>query len=339
MKDTRPLIAITMGDAAGIGPEVVVKALADPSIYEVCRPLVIGTSNVMRQAVNLFQGKMSLKDIKDVSEVTGKSDVIDILDMHNIEENQVIFGQICPVCGKSSVEYIIKAAQLALHKKIDALVTAPINKEATRLAGYGELGHLELLAHYTDTREYATMLSTGPLRTVHLTTHYSLRDALDHVTKENILKRLKLTHNSFLSWGFKNPRIGVAALNPHGGEGGILGREEIEHIAPAVKAAVEMGIDARGPYPADSIFNRAIKGEFDAVLAMYHDQGHIPIKVYGFEKSISVALGLPFIRTSVDHGTAFDIAGKGIAEAESMKEAIRTAVSLVQHRFLQASRF
>ncbi len=334
MKEIKPLVAITMGDAAGIGPEVVAKALTDPEIYRICRPLVIGAGVVMQKALNLIKVKMVLGEVKEVTDAGGVSNTLDILDLHNLDEKEVTVGQICKACGKASVEYIIKAAQLALHKSIDALVTAPINKEATRLAGYGELGHLELLAHYTNTGEYATMLATGPLRTVHLTTHYSLRDALDHVTKENILNRLKLTHASFQSWGFKNPRIGVAALNPHGGEGGILGREEIEQIAPAVKAAIEMGIDARGPYPADSIFNRAIKGEFDAVLAMYHDQGHIPIKVYGFEKSISVALGLPFIRTSVDHGTAFDIAGKGIAEAESMKEAIRTAVSLAQHQSL-----
>jgi 4-hydroxythreonine-4-phosphate dehydrogenase len=172
------------------------------------------------------------------------------------------------------------------------------------------------------------------LRVVHLTTHYSLRDALKHVTRDCILNRLKLTQDSFQAWGIKNPRIGVAALNPHGGEGGIMGREEIEEIVPAVKDAQQMGIHARGPFPADTIFHRAIGGEFDVVIAMYHDQGHIPVKVHGFEKSYSVALGLPFIRTSVDHGTAFDIAGQGIASADSMKEAIRVAVRLCLHRML-----
>jgi 4-hydroxythreonine-4-phosphate dehydrogenase len=256
--------------------------------------------------------------------------------MHNLKESEVITGQICKVCGKASVEYIIRAAQLALHREIAAMVTAPINKEATRLAGFGELGHLELLAHYTGAVEYATMLVSGPLRVVHLTTHYSLREAVNHVTREYITRRLKLTQESFFSWGWERPRIAVAALNPHGGEGGILGKEEIEQIAPAVREARASGIDARGPFPADTIFNRAIKGEFDVVLAMYHDQGHIPIKVYGFNKSVSVALGLPFIRTSVDHGTAFDIAGKGIAEAESMQEAIRVAVSLYRDKRLKS---
>jgi 4-hydroxythreonine-4-phosphate dehydrogenase len=215
-----------------------------------------------------------------------------------------------------------------LQGEVEALVTAPINKEATKQAGYGDVGHLEFLARLTGATEYATMLVTGKLRVVHLTTHHSLRDACSLVTKERVLARLKLTHDSFRKWGFEHPCIGVAALNPHGGEGGLFGTEEIEQIIPAVKEAQGLGIDARGPFPADSIFTRAIGGEFDVVLAMYHDQGHIPIKVHGFERSVSVALGLPFIRTSVDHGTAFDIAGKGIADSRSLEEAIKTAVGL-----------
>jgi len=228
------------------------------------------------------------------------------------------------------MEYIAKAAELTLDGKAKALVTAPISKEATKLAGYQDMGHLEYLAHITGAPEYATMLVTGPLSVVHLTTHYSLKDACKLVTKERILAKLKLTHDSFLKWGGKQPRIAVAGLNPHAGEGGLLGREEIEEIEPAVKEAQRLGIDARGPFPADSVFNRAINGEFDAVLALYHDQGHIPIKVHGFDKSVSIALGLPFIRTSVDHGTAFDIAGKGVANPESLTEAIKTAVKLIE---------
>ncbi|MBI2857961.1 MAG: 4-hydroxythreonine-4-phosphate dehydrogenase PdxA, partial [Chloroflexi bacterium] len=191
------------------------------------------------------------------------------------------------------------------------------------------LGHLEFLARLTGAREYATMLVSEPLRVVHLTTHHSLKDACELVTRERILARLKLTHDSFGQWGMEHARIAVAALNPHAGEGGLLGSEEITEIAPAIKEAQGLGIDARGPIPADSVFNRALNGEFDVVLAMYHDQGHIPVKVHGFEESVSVALGLPFIRTSVDHGTAFDIAGKGIASCRSMEEAIKVAVRLV----------
>jgi 4-hydroxythreonine-4-phosphate dehydrogenase len=254
--------------------------------------------------------------------------------MHNLGNQKVVMGQLNANCGRASVAYILKAADLALQKQVDAIVTAPINKESTRMAGYGELGHMELLAKYTNTTEHATMLASGSLRVVHLTTHHSLKEALNYVTHERILSQLKLTWKSFQLWGIVKPRIGVAALNPHGGEGGILGTEEIQEIGPAVNDAQKLGIEASGPYPADTVFNRAINGEFDVVLALYHDQGHIPIKVYGFEKSVSVALGLPFIRTSVDHGTAYDIAGKGIADAESMTEAIKVAVSLAKEKKL-----
>jgi 4-hydroxythreonine-4-phosphate dehydrogenase len=232
------------------------------------------------------------------------------------------------------MEYLEMAMQLAMNHEITAMVNAPINKEATMLAGYTGLGHLEYMAQATRTKTYATMLATGNLRCVHLTTHYSLKEACDRVKKDFILSRLILTDESFRQWGFGKPVIGVAALNPHAGENGMFGREEIEEITPAVKEAVRLGIDARGPFPADSIFNRALKGEFDVVLVMYHDQGHIAVKVHGFEKSVSVALGLPFLRTSVDHGTAFDIAGKGIATAESIEEAIKTAVWLSQGKGL-----
>jgi 4-hydroxythreonine-4-phosphate dehydrogenase len=332
MNTTKPLIAITMGDAAGIGPEVIAKALMSEDVYRICRPLVIGEQSAMQKAITLVKSQAVLHPIAGVEEAASQYGVIDLFDLHNLDEKEVTVGKVCRACGKASVDYIIKAAQLVLHHEVDAIATAPINKEATRLAGCGELGHLELLAHYTGTKEYAIMLVSEPLRVVHLTTHYSLKEAVGCVTRERILARLKLIQDSFESWGMNRPRIAVAALNPHGGEGGILGLEEIQEISPAVKAAQELGIDTRGPYPADTVFNRAVNGEFDVVLAMYHDQGHIAVKVHGFEKSISVALGLPFIRTSVDHGTAFDIAGKGIAEAVSMEEAIRVAVSLFHAR-------
>jgi 4-hydroxythreonine-4-phosphate dehydrogenase len=332
--DKRPIVAITMGDASGIGPEVIAKALSSRAIYTLCRPLVIGESRIMKKALVLAASAEELHIINDAHSATGKYGEIDLLDLHNLDEKDVKVGRVCRACGKAAVEYIIKAAQLALHQEIDALVTAPINKEATRLAGCGELGHLELLAHYTGATEYATMLMSGRLRVVHLTTHYSLKEAAGYVTRERILARLKLTQASLQKWGLARPRIAVAALNPHGGEGGLLGLEEIQEIVPAIQTAQGAGIDARGPFPADTVFVRAIGGEFDVVLAMYHDQGHIPIKVYGFAKSVSVALGLPFIRTSVDHGTAFDIAGKGIAESESLEEAIKVAVKLSQNRGL-----
>lgn len=326
--DTKPIIGITMGDAAGVGPEVAAKALMDEAVNAMCVPLLIGDAAVMEKAARLTGNRSKLKLLGDNLQLDRSPGVLNMLDLHNLASDELVIGKISAACGRASVEYIIKAAQLALHHQIDAMVTAPINKEATRSAGYGELGHLELLAHYTDSKVYATMLVSEKLKVVHLTTHYSLNEAVKRVKRELILERLELTHKSFNNWGNSHPVIGVAALNPHGGEGGIMGNEEIDEILPAVKLANKMGIDARGPYPADTVFNRALNGEFDVVVAMYHDQGHIPIKVYNVARSISIALGLPFVRTSVDHGTAFDIAWKGTADALSMVEAIKAAVRL-----------
>lgn len=330
----RPIIAITMGDAAGVGPEVIVKALLSEEIYRICQPLVVGEGLVMQNAIRLVNRPLALHPVKAASEAQGQFGTIDLLDLHNLKPGEVTVGWVCGACERASMEYIIKAAKMALEGQAKAVVTAPISKEATKQAGYEEMGHLEFLARLTGATDYATMLVTGPLRVVHLTTHYPLRQACDLVTKERILAKLKLTHASFQGWGMEHPRIAVAALNPHAGEGGLLGLEEIEEIKPAIKQAQELAIDARGPFPADTVFNRALAGEFDVVLAMYHDQGHIPIKVYGFERSVSIALGLPLVRTSVDHGTAFDIAGKGLASSESLEEAIKIAVSLSERKSL-----
>jgi len=328
--DRRPVVAITMGDAAGIGPEVIVKALSDRELYRSSRPVVIGESLALQAALDLVGSGASLHPIGSPAEASGRAGQIDLIDLNNLRWEDVTVGRLSPACGRASMEYIERAARLAIAGEVAAIVTAPINKEATRLGGYGDVGHLEFLARLTGAANYATMLVSGALRVVHLTTHYSLAEACRLVTKERVLAKIKLTDDSFRKWGFDRPRIAVAALNPHAGEDGQFGRDEIEQIGPAVEQARTLGILARGPFPADSIFNRAINGEFDAVLAMYHDQGHIAVKVHGFEQSVSVALGLPFIRTSVDHGTAFDIAGKGIAKGESMAEAIKVAISLVQ---------
>lgn len=324
----RPVVGITMGDAAGIGPEVVAGALLSGEVQRLCRPLVIGEMKVMQRAAALAAGGLRFRRTMAAGDAEGTPGIVDILDLQNLDTGAAVFGRVSGACGRAAMEYIAEAARLALAGKVGAIVTAPINKEATALGGYADVGHLEFLARTTGAKEYATMLVSGRLRAVHLTTHHSLAEACSLVTRARVLARLKLTHESFRKWGFPAPRIGVAALNPHGGEGGIMGREEIDEIIPAVQDAITCGIDARGPFPGDSIFNRAIGGEFDAVLAMYHDQGHIAIKVFGFEKSVSVALGLPFVRTSVDHGTAFDIAGRGIADSRSMEEAIVLAVSL-----------
>ena len=228
------------------------------------------------------------------------------------------------------MEWVTKAGELALAGSVDGLATAPLNKEAASLAGYTSIGHMELLQELSGAKTVATMLMAKNLRVVHLTTHRSLRVACDYVKKDRILEYLRLTHDSFVKWGFTKPSIAAAALNPHGSDGGLLGDEEAQEIAPAVAAAREEGINAIGPVPADAVFHQAVENRYDVVLAMYHDQGHIPVKVYGFEESITANLGLPFVRTSVDHGTAFDIAGKGVASQTSMSESIRLAVALAK---------
>lgn len=330
----RPVIAITMGDAAGIGPEIIVKALEAKNIYDTCRPLVVGEGRIVSDVIKSLSSPLKLRPAEITYEAKGAFGTIDLIDLHNLDSKDVITGKVCQACGRAAMEYVTEAAQMALQGRVKAIVTAPINKEATIKAGYGEVGHLEFLARLTHVTEYATMLVSGQLRVVHLTTHYPLKDACELVTRERVMARLRLTHDSFQQWGTSHPRIAVAALNPHAGEGGLFGPEETEQITPAIKEAQDSEIDARGPFPADTVFTRAIAGEFDAVLAMYHDQGHIPIKVYGFEKSVSIAMGLPFIRTSVDHGTAFDIAGKGIADPQSLEEAIKTAVRLSEGKGL-----
>ena len=272
----RPIIAITMGDAAGVGPEIIVKALLSKQIYVICRPLLVGEGITMSEAIRSLDSPLKLYPLETAGKVRGQFGTIDLLDLHNLNHKEVISGQVCKACGKAAMEYIAKAAELALHRRVKAVVTTPINKEATIQAGYGDVGHLEFLARLTRATEYATMLVSGRLRVVHLTTHYSLRKACELVTKERILAKLRLTHDSFRQWGIAHPRIGVAALNPHAGEGGLFGSEEIEQILPAIKEAQDLGIDTRGPFPADSVFTRAIGGEFDVVLAMYHDQVGCP---------------------------------------------------------------
>ena len=326
----RPAIAITMGDPCGIGPEVVVKALTDSRVYDSCRPLVVGNTFAMQRAVDLTGSSLRIKETDEAVAFGLDSQVIDVLDIHNLNPEDITVGQISPACGKAAMEWVSRAGELAVEGTVAGLATAPLNKEAASLAGYESIGHMELLQELTGAKTVATMLMAKNLRVVHLTTHRSLRAACDYVKKPRILDFLQLTHDSFIKWGFPHPRIGAAALNPHGSDGGLLGDEEAEEIAPAVAEARERGIEVTGPVPADVVFHQAIQGRYDAVLAMFHDQGHIPVKVYGFEESITANLGLPFVRTSVDHGTAFDIAGQGIASEVSMLESIRLAVSLAR---------
>ena len=337
MPKLKPIIALTMGDPAGIGPEVVAKAfdwtLTHRHGYQ---PVVIGSASVMEKTLRdlSIQAKVCrLSDVSEVAELSpSEQNAMLVLDISGIKPSDFPVGRVSKIAGRASMEYAEKAAELAMSRKVQAMVTAPINKDALHLAGYEDIGHQEMLVRVTGVKEAATMLMSGRLRVVHLTTHKPLKQAVEYVTKEHVLAKLKLTDRCFKMWGFPNPRIALAALNPHASDAGLIGDEEARELEPAVAAAQDIGLNVRGPFPADSVFYRATGGEFDAVLALYHDQGHIAIKMYGFERSVSVTLGIPFIRTSVDHGTAYDIAGKGVAGARSMREAMTVAARLIRGR-------
>ena len=330
----KPFLAITMGDAAGIGPEVTAKTLIDPAMYEKCRPFVVGNTDAMNDALRLIKSDLKAVKLQTLEDVDGNYGQVEVLDLNNLDYSAITYGQLSEQSGNATVEWILKAGELAASGAIQAICTAPINKEACNLAGHKDIGHMEIFQSQTGAKDVATMLMARQLRVVHLTTHRSLRIACDYVTKENVLGKIMLTNEHFKRWGYPEPRIGVAALNPHASDGGLLGNEEFDEIRPAVQEAKANGVLVEGPVPADTVFNQNIDGKFDVCLAMYHDQGHIPIKVHDWERSVSVNLGLPFIRTSVDHGTAFDIAGKGIADHVSMMESIKVAISLVSDSYL-----
>ena len=311
----RTRIGVTLGDPAGIGPEVAAKAL-----HAAERPQAEVVVYGPRWALELGaeQCGLPVPDCEHVEVAVPRSADFRV-------------GTVSAACGEAGVQAVECCATAALAGEIDAMMTCPLHKEAIHAAGYvDDIGHQEILARLTGATTTATMLMTPGLRVAHLSTHKSLIEAGRFVTRDNVLAKLRLCHDSLTRWGLPEPRIAVAALNPHGGEGGLLGREELDAIAPAVRAAQELGIGACGPFPADSVFNRAIGGEFDVVLAMYHDQGHIAIKVHNFHESVTATLGIPLIRTSVDHGTAFDIAGQGVADATGALAALRTAVTLAQ---------
>ena len=324
----KPLIAITMGDPSGIGPEVVSKALRRPDVYERMRPFVIGTVKDMEAANRLTGSTARVRSIASPAEAVVRPDVVEVLNVDGYETTSFPTGENSVESGRASHAWVERAARLCIDGAVDAMATAPVNKESWQMAGSPDLGHQEVFRRLTGSDYVATMLVSGELRCMHLSTHKSLSEACDYVTTGNVLRAVRLTNEHFARWGFHAPRIAVAGLNPHASDNGLIGREELDEIAPAVEAARSEGIDATGPHPSDSVFNKAIAGEFDVVVVMYHDQGHIAIKVHGFEESISVNLGIPFIRTSVDHGTAFDIAGKNVADETGMVEALDMAALL-----------
>ena len=324
----RPVIAITMGDPCGIGAEVIAKALARPETASWCAPLVVGNAEIMRRAFEMTGAGLEARAVESADDAAVGEGAVAVLDIGNYDASAMRPGEISATAGKAAMEWVVRAGELCLDGSVTAMATAPLHKEAASLAGYEDIGHMEVLQRLSESPKVLTMLVSRGLRVVHLTTHRSLRRACDYVTQDNILGALRLTDAAFKAWGFPEPCIGVAALNPHASDGGLIGDEEATQISPAVAAAFAEGIDAAGPVPADTVFLQGVRGDYDAVLAMYHDQGHIAVKMHGFEESITVNLGLPFIRTSVDHGTAFDIAWQNKADDTSMLESIKVAVDL-----------
>lgn len=326
-----PRIGITIGDVAGIGPEITLKALIDNSLREVCLPIIIGDASFLNQLAIDLGLSVEFAVFNEIEEIPQNSDKLICLDLANINA-EIKAGIESGVTGKASAEYIEKAVQLCLENKIDAIATAPISKKALSLAGYSFPGHTEMLAKLTDTKDFAMSFFAGELRVVLLSTHVSLVDAISLVKTDKLVELIKFTNKSLKKLLNKEIKIAVAGLNPHASEGGMFGNEEAEQIIPSIEECRKtFGIDVLGPFSPDTIFLRGFRGEFDAVISCYHDQATIAVKCLSFGESVNVTLGLPLIRTSVDHGTAFDIAGKNIADCSSMKTAIKLAANLVKN--------
>lgn len=320
-----PIIAITMGDPNGIGPEIIIKLHRNKKIWDLCLPVVIGDAEVIEKYCEFLRIKSNISSVKTLNRKEIKPGKITVLDQKCFDMKNLYPGRVQADCGKASAIYIREAVKLALNGKIDAITTAPISKEALNKAGFHYPGHTEFLGKLTKTRDYVMMFVGGDVKVALVTTHMSLKDVPKAINKEKVYRTIKITTNGLKSFGIKNPKIAVCALNPHGGEGGIFGSEEKEKILPAVLKAKKNGCNVSGPHSADTIFYQALKGRFDAVISMYHDQGLIPVKIKGFGRSVNITLGLPIRRTSVDHGTAFDIAGRGIADTASLFEALKFA--------------
>jgi 4-hydroxythreonine-4-phosphate dehydrogenase len=321
-----------MGDAAGIGPELILKAFGVPPLYDLCRPLIVGSLDTMEYYRRLLKSNLPLRKVTSVDEAEFKRGVLDVLDLNMIDVPNLQVGVVAPEPGRAAVIYTQEAGRLAMAGAINAIVSAPLNKESMRAAGYAFEGQTQILAELTQSKRCGMILIVGHLRVMMLTTHISLRQACDAVTKDKVLSMIELADESLRAFGITQPRIAVAGLNPHCGEGGLFGREEIEGSIPAIQEAVARGIDAVGPVPADVIFVKAREGEYDLVLAMYHDQANMAAKILGFGEVVTLLAGLPIIRTSVGHGTAFDIAGKGTADEKNFVMAIEAAVETVQIR-------
>jgi 4-phospho-D-threonate 3-dehydrogenase / 4-phospho-D-erythronate 3-dehydrogenase len=338
-----PTLALTMGDPAGIGPEIVLKALMEPSTFRACRPVVVGSSAVMRNAATALGLPVEVVTVEGPAAAHYSAGTTCVVEVETGAQGLVEQGLVSAQAGDMAFRAILRAIELARQGEVNGVVTAPIHKEALHAAGHPFPGHTEIFAHYTGSRQVAMMLVEGVLRVVHVSTHVSLREACDLVTTERVAEVIRLLHDGCGAFGIERPRLGVAGLNPHASDGGLFGREEVEQITPAIEQCRAEGILVEGPIPADTMFSQAIGGSFDGCVAMYHDQGHIPFKVAGFSwdqasrrwsdvRGVNITLGLPIVRTSVDHGTAFDIAGQGTASHTSLLNAIDCAASLAAHR-------
>jgi 4-hydroxythreonine-4-phosphate dehydrogenase len=338
-----PILGITMGDPAGIGPEITVKALANGDIYSRCRPVVIGDAGVMEEAARLLCSAVRINPVHSVQDAKFQRGTMDVFGLSLVDRKSLERGKVSAEAGEAAFRCVVKAIELAMSGELDATVTNAINKEAVNLAGHHFSGHTEIYAEYTGTKHYTMMLAHENLRVVHVSTHVSLREACDRVKKDRVLEVIRIADKACKGFGIAAPRVGVAGLNPHSGENGLFGREEIEEIIPAIAQAKREGIDAEGPVPPDTVFAKAKGGWYDVIVAMYHDQGHIPLKMAGFlfnestkkwesVSGVNITLGLPIIRTSVDHGTAFDLAGKGEASEQSLLSAIEYAIMMAGNR-------
>jgi 4-hydroxythreonine-4-phosphate dehydrogenase len=324
----KPILGITMGDACGIGPEILLKAFRPGDLYGVCRPLVIGSLPALELHRSILGLPAAFRRLSRPEEARYEPGVLDVLDLGMIDTETLRLGEVTAQAGDAAVAYGRASGQLALSRAIDAIVSAPVNKEAMRRAGHPYEGQTQLLAELAGSKRYGMILLLGSIRVMMLTTHLPLRQACDAVTRPKVRSMLELADEALRRSGIPRPRLAVAALNPHGGEGGLFGREELDGAIPAIADAVAQGIDAVGPVPADTVFVRAREGAYDLVLAMYHDQANIAAKLLGFGEVVTLLAGVPFIRTSVGHGTAFDIAGRGVAREDNFVAAIRAAAEL-----------
>ena len=321
----KPIIAVTMGDPAGIGPEIVTKSIADKATYDVARCIVIGDKKVMEKAIRIVGADLKVNVVESPADGDYSYGILNMIDLDNIDMSRFEYGKINAMCGQAAFDYIKKSIEITMDKQADAVATTPINKESLHAAEVDFIGHTEIFGALTGTAAPLTMFETNGLRVFFLTRHKSLRDMLDDIKKDRIIDYVERCTDALRRLGVKEGTMAVAGLNPHSGEHGLFGWEEVKEIAPAVEELKERGFNVAGPVPADSVFHQAAQGRFNSVLSLYHDQGHIATKTLDFDRTISITNGMPILRTSVDHGTAFDIAGKGIAGAVSMEEAIRLA--------------